>query len=62
MSRLYAFLTADEFDALEQVDEGRYRTILNDAKERLITLGYVHESDAGLEITSSGRMRLALGL
>jgi hypothetical protein len=61
MPRLDEFLTAAEFDALEQVDEGRNRSIAKNLSDRLLELGYIEETPAGLAITSAGQMRLALG-
>jgi hypothetical protein len=59
MTRLDEFLTAAEFDALEQVDEGR--SIAKNLSDRLLELGYIEETPAGMAITSAGQMRLALG-
>jgi hypothetical protein len=50
-----------EFDALEQVDEGRNRSIAKNLSDRLLELSYIEETPAGLAITSGGQMRLALG-
>ena len=61
MTRLDEFLTAAEFDALEQVDEARNRSIAKNLSDRLLELGYIEETPAGLVITSAGQMRLALG-
>ncbi len=61
MARLDEYLTHHEFDALEQIDEGRSRSIPENLTDRLLELGYVHETPEGLEITSAGQMRLALG-
>jgi hypothetical protein len=62
MTRLDEFLTAAEFDALEQVDEGRDKPIAKNLSDRLLELGYIEETLAGLAITSAGQMRLALGV
>jgi hypothetical protein len=62
MPRLDEFLTAAEFDALEQVDEGRNRPIPKNFRDRLLELGYIQKTADGLAITSAGQMRLALGL
>jgi hypothetical protein len=62
MPRLDEFLTAAEFDALEQVDEGRNRPIAKNLSARLLELGYIQKTTDGLAITSAGQMRLALGL
>jgi hypothetical protein len=61
MVRLDEYLTAAEFDALEQVDEGRNRPISKVFSDRLLELGYIQESTLGLVITDAGQMRLALG-
>jgi hypothetical protein len=61
MTRLDEFLTAAEFDALEQVDEGRNRSIAKNLSDRLLELDYIEETPAGMAITSAGQMRLALG-
>jgi hypothetical protein len=61
MARLDEFLTAEEFDALEQVDGGGNQSIAKNLSDRLLGLGYIEEAPAGLAITSAGRMRLALG-
>jgi hypothetical protein len=61
MTRLDEYLTAAEFDALEQVDEGRNRPIPKVFSDRLLELGYIQESALGLVITNAGQMRLALG-
>jgi hypothetical protein len=61
MTRLDEFLTAAEFDALEQVDEGGNRSIAKNLSDRLLELGYIKEIPDGLAITSAGQMRLALG-
>jgi hypothetical protein len=62
MTRLDEFLTAAEFDALEQVDEGRNRSIAKNLSDRLLELDYIEETPAGMTITSAGQMRLALGV
>lgn len=62
MNRLNAFLTPLEFDALEQVDEGFNKPIPDDYRDRLLALNYIRRTDEGLEITSAGQMRIALGL
>jgi hypothetical protein len=62
MTRLNEFLTAAEFDALEQVDEGRNRPIPKHFSDRLLELGYIQKIVDDLAITSAGQMRLALGL
>jgi hypothetical protein len=61
MARLDEYLTAGEFDALEQVDEGRNRPISKVFSDRLVELGYIQESALGVVITDAGQMRLALG-
>ena len=61
MARLNEYLTAAEFDALEQVDEGRNRPIPKDLSDRLLEVGYIRETPEGLAITNAGQMRLALG-
>jgi hypothetical protein len=61
MARLDEYLTNDEFDALEQVDEGKNWPISQTLSERLSELGYIKQTAEGLEITSAGRMRLAFG-
>jgi hypothetical protein len=61
MARLDEYLTAAEFDALEESDEGRSRPISNDLSDRLLELGYIRQTPEGVEITSAGQMRLALG-
>jgi hypothetical protein len=60
MTRLDEFLTAAEFDALEQVDEGR--SIAKNLSDRLLALSYIEEAPVGMAITSAGRVRLALGV
>jgi hypothetical protein len=60
MTRLDEFLTAAEFDALEQVDEGR--SIAKNLSDRLFALSYIEEAPVGMAITSAGLMRLALGV
>jgi hypothetical protein len=62
MARLNEFLTAAEFDALEQVDEGRNRPVPKNFSDRLLELGYIQQTKDDLVITSAGQMRLALGL
>jgi len=62
MTRLDEFLTAAEFDALEQVDEGGGQSIAKNLSDRLLGFSYIEEAPAGLAITSAGQMRLALGL
>jgi ribosomal protein S19E (S16A) len=62
MTRLDEFLTAAEFDALKQVDEGGGRPIPRAVSGRLVELGYVQKTANGFAITSAGQMRLALGL
>jgi hypothetical protein len=62
MTRLDEFLTAAEFDALEQVDEGGKQSIAKSLSDRLLELGYIKEAPTGLTITSAGQMRLALGM
>jgi hypothetical protein len=62
MTRLDEFLTAAEFDALEQVDEGRDKPIAKNLSDRLLELGYIKETSTGWATTSTGQMRLALGL
>jgi hypothetical protein len=62
MTRLDEFLTPAEFDALEQVDEGRNRSIAKNLSDRLVELSYIKEIPDGLAITSAGQMRLALGV
>jgi hypothetical protein len=62
MTRLDEFLTAAEFDALEQFDEGRDKPIAKNLSDRLLELGYIEETSTGLATTSAGQMRLALGL
>lgn len=62
MTRLNEFLTAAEFDALEQVDEGRNHLIAKNFRDRLLELNYIESTPDGLAITSAGQMRLALGL
>jgi len=59
---LNEFLTAAEFDAVEQVDEGRNRPIPKHFSDRLLELGYIQKIVDDLAITSAGQMRLALGL
>ena len=61
MTRLNEFLTAAEFDALEQVDEGRNRPIPKNFSDRLLELGYIQQITDDFAITSAGQMRLALG-
>jgi hypothetical protein len=61
MTRLNEFLTAAEFDALKQVDEGGKRPIPKNLGDRLLELGYVKQIADDLVITSAGQMRLALG-
>jgi hypothetical protein len=60
MTRLDEFLSAAEFDALEQVDEGR--SIAKNLSDRLLGLGYIEEAPPGMAITGAGLMRLALGV
>jgi hypothetical protein len=60
MTRLDEFVTAAEFDALEQVDEGR--SIAKNLSDRLLGLGYIEEAPPGMAITGAGLMRLALGV
>jgi hypothetical protein len=62
MTHLDEFLTAAEFDALEQVDEGGNHSIAKNLSDRLLELGYIKETPSGLGITSAGQMRLALGV
>jgi hypothetical protein len=59
--RLDQYLTDEEFDALETVDEGINRPIAKHLSDRLLDLGYIHETPEGLRTTSPGQMRLALG-
>jgi len=61
MARLDEYLTDSEFEVFEQVDEGKDWPVPKNLCERLLELGYVRESPKGLEITSAGQMRLALG-
>lgn len=61
MARLDEYLTDGEFDVLEQIDEGKDWPVPKNLYERLLELGYVRETPEGLEITSAGQMRLALG-
>jgi hypothetical protein len=61
MARLDEYLTNDEFGALEQVDEGKNWPLSKMLSERLLELGYIKQTPEGLEITSAGQMRLALG-
>lgn len=61
MARLDEYLTDDEFNALEQVDEGRNAPIAADLSSRLLKFGYIQETPKGLRSTSPGEMRLALG-
>jgi hypothetical protein len=62
MTRLNEFLNAAEFDALEQVDEGRNRPIPKNFSDRLLELGYIQQITDDFAIASAGQMRLALGL
>jgi hypothetical protein len=61
MTRLDEFLTAPEYDALEQFDEGGNQSIAKNLSERLLELGYIKQTPTSLVITSAGQMRLALG-
>ncbi len=61
MARLDEYLTAAEFDALEQIDEGKSWPVSQNHSDRLLELGYIEETTKGLAITSAGQMRLALG-
>jgi hypothetical protein len=61
MARLDEFLTADEFDALEQIGEGENWPVSKSLTDRLIEFGYISQTPEGFEITSAGRMRLAFG-
>jgi len=61
MVSLDEYLTADEFNALEEVDEGRNRPIPKNLSDRLVELGYIQKTTEGLRSTSPGQMRLALG-
>ena len=61
MTRLDEYLTHDEFDALEQIDEGRSRPVPKNLSGRLLEFGYIRQTPEGPEITSAGQMRLALG-
>ena len=61
MVHLDEYLTDDEFNALEEVDEGRNRPIPENLSDRLVKLGYIQETPKGLRSTSPGQMRLALG-
>jgi hypothetical protein len=61
MARLDEYLTEDEFNALEEVDEGRNVPIAVDLSNRLLQFGYIHETATGFRSTSAGQMRLALG-
>jgi hypothetical protein len=61
MARLDEYLTAAEFEALEQIDEGKNWPVAKSLCERLLELGYVEPTPEGARITSAGQMRLALG-
>ncbi len=61
MARLDEFLTATEFDALEQIGEGENWPVSKSLTDRLLELGYIKEAQQGFEITSAGQMRLAFG-
>jgi hypothetical protein len=61
MARLDEFLTATEFDALEQIGEGENWPVSQSLTDRLIELDYIRKTSQGFEITSAGRMRLAFG-
>lgn len=61
MARLTEWLEDSEFDALEEVCEDRNAPISEGLRNRLLELGYIHETPAGLRCTSAGEMRLALG-
>jgi hypothetical protein len=61
MARLDEYLTAGEFDALEQIDGGGDWPVSKTLSDRLLELGYITQSSEGFEITSAGRMRLAFG-
>jgi hypothetical protein len=61
MVRLNEYLTDDEFNALEKVDEGRNAPIAEGLSNRLLKLGYIQKTPKGLRSTSPGEMRLALG-
>jgi hypothetical protein len=61
MARLDEYLTNDEFDALEQVDEGKNWPMSKALSDRLLEFGYIRQAPGGFEITSAGQMRLALG-
>jgi hypothetical protein len=61
MARLNEYLNNDEFDALEQVDEGKNWPMSKTLSDRLLELGYIKQAPKGFEITSAGQMRLALG-
>jgi hypothetical protein len=55
MARLDEFLTAAEFDALEQIDEGGNQSIAKGLSDRLLELGYTKETPTGLAITTERR-------
>jgi len=61
MARLDEFLTATEFDALEQIGEGENWPVSKGLTDRLLELGYIKQAPQGFEITSAGQMRLAFG-
>ena len=61
MARLDEYLTDEEFNALEEVDEDRNVPIPMNLRDRLVELGYIQETPKGFRITSAGQMRLALG-
>jgi hypothetical protein len=61
MARLDEFLTAHEFGALEQINEGGSWPVSKSLTDRLLELDYIRQTPQGFEITSAGQMRLALG-
>ena len=61
MARLTEYLEDEEFGALEQVCEDRNISIADGLRDRLIELGYIQQTSKGLQSTSAGAMRLALG-
>jgi hypothetical protein len=61
MARLDEYLTAPEFEALEQIGEGGSWPVKQELSDRLLELGYIEQTREGMAITSKGQMRLALG-
>jgi hypothetical protein len=61
MARLDEYLTADEFRGLEEIRDGKKRTMPNHIRNRLLELGYIQDVLGRPALTDAGQMRLALG-